>query len=136
MIIQRVREQVPIRPPDGFDSPCSLTLAGRLNQLVEGRALAGRLNQLVEGRALAGRFSRLVEGRALAGRFSRLVEGRAPAGRFSRLVEGRAPAGRLSRLVEGKCAPTDRSRGDVRDGSAARPGTFRGRFEHAVTLEA
>ena len=94
----------------GFDSPCSLTLAGRLNQLVEGMALAGRLNQLVVGRALAGRFSRL--------------------------VEGRAPAGRLSRLVEGKCAPTDRSRGDVRDGSAARPGTFRGRFEHAVTLEA
>ena len=97
VIIQRVREQVPIRPPDGFDSPCSLTLAGRLNQLVEGKALAGRLNQL---------------------------------------VEGRAPAGRLNQLVEGKCAPTDRSRGDVRDGSAARPGTFRGRFEHAVTLEA
>ena len=97
MIIQRVREQVPIRPPDGFDSPCSLTLAGWLNQLVEGRALAGRLNQLVEGRMLAGR---------------------------------------LNRLVEGKCAPTDRSRGEVRDGSAARPGTFRGRFEHAVTLEA
>ena len=81
---QRVSVTGPARPPDGFDSPCSLTLAGRLNQL----------------------------------------------------VEGRAPAGRLSRLVEGKCAPTDRSRGDVRDGSAARPGTFRGRFEHAVTLEA
>ena len=97
MIIQRVREQVPIRPPDGFDSPCSLTLAGRLNQLVEGRVLAGRFSRFVEGRVLAGRFSR---------------------------------------LVEGKCAPTDRRRGEVRDGSAARPGTFRGRFEHAVTLEA
>ena len=107
---QRVSVTGPARPPDGFDSPCSLTLAGRLSQLVEGRALAGRLNQLVEGRALAGRFNRLVEGRVLAGRF----------GRF----------------VEGKCAPTDKRRGEVRDGSAARPGTFRGRFEHAVTLEA
>ena len=58
------------------------------------------------------------------------------AGRLNQLVERRMLAGRLNRLVEGKCAPTDRSRGDVRDGSAARPGTFRGRFEHAVTLEA
>ena len=81
---QRVSVTGPARPPDGFDSPCSLTLAGRLNQLVEGRALAGRFSQ----------------------------------------------------LVEGKCAPTDKRRGEVRDGSAARPGTFRGRFEHAVTLEA
>ena len=80
---QRVSVTGPARPPDGFDSPCSLTLAGWLNQLVEGRALAGRFSQ----------------------------------------------------LVEGKCAPTDKRRGDVRDGSAARPGTFRGRFEHAVTLE-
>ena len=94
---QRVSVTGPARPPGGFDSPCSLTLAGRLNQLVEGRALAGRFSQLVEGRVLAGRF-----------------------GRF----------------VEGKCAPTDKRRGEVRDGSAARPGTFRGRFEHAVTLEA
>ena len=68
---QRVSVTGPARPPDGFDSPCSLTLAGRFSQ-----------------------------------------------------------------LVEGKCAPTDKRRGEVRDGSAARPGTFRGRFEHAVTLEA
>ena len=81
---QRVSVTGSARPPDGFDSPCSLTLAGRLNQLVEGRVLAGRF----------GRF------------------------------------------VEGKCVPTDKRRGEVRDGSAARPGTFRGRFEHAVTLEA
>ena len=107
---QRVSVTGPARPPDGFDSPCSLTLAGRLNQLVEGRALAGRLKRLVEGRAFAGRLKRLVEGRAFAGRFNQ--------------------------LVEGKCAPTDRRRGEVRDGSAARPGTFRGRLEHAVTLEA
>ena len=120
---QRVSVTGPARPPDGFDSPCSLTLAGRLSQLVEGRALAGRFSQLVEGRALAGRLNQLVEGRALAGRFNRLVEGRVLAGRFGRFVEG-------------KCAPTDKRRGEVRDGSAARPGTFRGRFEHAVTLEA
>ena len=83
---QRVSVTGSARPPDGFDSPCSLTLAGRLNQLVEGRALAGRFSRLVEGRVLAGRLNQLVEGRALA----------------------------------------DRRRGDVRDGSAARPGMCRG----------